>query len=141
MSITPLAPLTRPTQEIRDTDEWGSGAYGAPRGDRTHRGIDIVTTHGQVITAPFDGIMVRRADPYEDDPAYTGCLLRRESDGLEIKLFYIENLSTGAVSEGQKIGTAQDIAQKYPGITNHIHLEVWLNGAPVDPTPYLQPTT
>ena len=139
MSITPLAPLTRPTLCLRDTDNWGSGAYGAPRGDRTHRGIDIITTPDQPIHAPFNGTVVRQADPYEEDPRYTGCLLRREPDGLEVKLFYLEGARIGPVKEGEPIGKAQDIAIKYPGITNHIHLEVWVNGEPIDPGPYLEP--
>jgi len=141
MPITPLAPLTRPTLDIRDTDDWGSGAYGAPRGNRTHRGIDLVTKPGQTIHAPFTGTVVRHANPYDDDPRYTGCLLRRESDGLEVKLFYLEGIDIGPVANGDPIGTAQDIAIKYPGIINHIHLEVWLNGEPVDPAPYLDQTT
>lgn len=42
------------------------------------------------------------------------------------------------VEQGEAIGTAQDLTIKYPGITNHVHFEITLNGEQVDPSRFLQ---
>ena len=34
-------------QGLRDSDCWGRGRYGAPRGKRKHRGVDIIAHLGR----------------------------------------------------------------------------------------------
>lgn len=125
---------------VRGHDEWGSGEYGAPRGDRIHRGIDIVASPGETILCPFDAMFVRIAEPYDNDARFSGMLLRGTGEwaGYEAKLFYLmpdEGLKV--LQAGEKIGVAQDIALRYPGITTHVHLELWQDGNVIDPTPCL----
>jgi murein DD-endopeptidase MepM/ murein hydrolase activator NlpD len=122
---------------LRGEDDWGSGAYGAGRGDRLHRGLDIVAQPGDPILSPMDGELVREAAPYEDDTRYSGVLLRGHGawEGVEIKLFYLDGPHEGRVRAGDPIGIAQDLGQKYPGITNHVHVEVRRQGDLLDPTP------
>jgi murein DD-endopeptidase MepM/ murein hydrolase activator NlpD len=131
--------LTRAPLGRRGEDAWGSGAFGAPRGGRAHRGVDLVVVPGESILAPFAGDLVREARPYDDDDRFSGLLLRGRGrwSGCEVKIFYLQPREPGPVRRGQVIGKAQDIALKYPGITPHVHVELWRSGAVVDPTPWL----
>ncbi|HET7793474.1 MAG TPA: hypothetical protein VFL64_08820, partial [Rhizobacter sp.] len=50
-----------------------------------------------------------------------------------VKIFYAEGLVCGDVQAGQPIALAQDLSLKYPGITNHIHLELSRDGKAISP--------
>ena len=136
-----LQALTRAPLRLRGEDEWGRGNFGAPRGDHTHRGIDIIVSPGDDIFAPLDGEIVRTAIPYDDDERFSGILIRglQTWHGYEIKIFYMQCAAPpGHVNAGEFIGKAQSIALRYPGITNHIHVELWKDGVVIDPTPFLR---
>lgn len=122
---------------LRTPDAWGSGAFGASRGDRRHRGLDLIVDPGDAIYAPMDGTLVREVRPYASDPRYSGVLIRG-AGGVEIKIFYVSGWSLGPVSAGDEIGVAQDLRPKYPAITNHVHVEVFIDGSRVDPTSHFQ---
>ncbi len=66
------------------------------------------------------------AKPYKDDPRFLGVELLGGGQwaGITIKIFYITSSRSGDTKAGEPIGEAQDLSVKYPGITNHIHLEV-----------------
>jgi len=117
-------------------DSGGSGRFGSPRGQRKHKGIDLLCEPGQVVLAPTFGRIVR-AFPYADDTKYVGC--RIFNDQYMSKLFYFvpyEDLIMDDVQAGQEIGIAQDISQKYGGgMRAHIHLELWK----LNPTILLNP--
>lgn len=119
---------------IRGTDNWGRGAFGAPRGDHVHKGVDFICVPGQSVLAPISGLIQREARPYSKGP-YSGCLIA--SKEISIKMFYFEldkSLIGTEVEQGRIIGIAQDIRKKgYPGMTPHIHLEIDM----VDPTLFL----
>lgn len=119
----------------RGRDGHGSGQYGAPRGTRRHQGLDIVAKPLEFIYAPISGRLTRDAFPYKNDPTYRGAVITGtgEWEGYEIKIFYMVRKSLGNVEAGDFIGFAQDISAKYPGITNHIHIEVKYNGLWIDP--------
>ena len=127
--------------EIRGTDKWGSGAYGAGRsGGRKHDGVDIVAEVGAPVYALDDGVYERVARPYKDDARYVG-LAVRAADGTLYKYFYVApGLSIGAkIKKGDLIGQAQDIAARYPSITPHWHFEVRdARGQALDPAPWLE---
>jgi murein DD-endopeptidase MepM/ murein hydrolase activator NlpD len=120
---------------VRDT--YGSGQYGASRdrATRTHKGLDIITTAGETIYAPFTGDIIREAVPYANDPSYRGLVIKGIDnwEGYEVKIFYVEGILSGRVNKGQNIGTAQNLKLKYPTITNHIHVEVKKFGVQLDP--------
>jgi hypothetical protein len=127
----------------RGHDQFGSGQPGASRdgGHRHHKGLDIVTRPMQQIFSPIEGDVIREAFPYKDDHRMRGILIRGfgEHLGWEIKLFYVIGLFSGRVGAGSLIGHAQDLSRKYPGITNHVHLEVFRGGTQVDPRePFLR---
>ena len=110
---------------IRTSDAHGRGAYGAKRGRRSHRGTDFICEPGQNIVCPIDrAILVRECRPYVIGP-YSGALLK--NDDLTIKMFYFTpwtDLIGADVRQGDVLGIAQNISTKYPGMTNHIHLEI-----------------
>lgn len=125
--------------EIRNCDPAGCGHYNAPRGERLHKGIDIVVYPGQSIYAPISGT-VRRFFAYENNTDIKG--IEITNGNTKVKLFYVNSsLQTGDVIEAQtKIGVAQDIAGYYNSstMTPHIHTEVLINNQKVDPTNYFK---
>lgn len=121
---------------IRGTDGYGSGSFLASRdgGSRQHHGIDVVTAVNEPVYSPISGTVTRLAYPYADDTSYKGLVI--ENSGILVKLFYVSPTVTPGttVKAGQQIGTAQNLNRRYPGITNHIHVEVYVNGQLTDPT-------
>lgn len=119
----------------RRNDQHGSGQYGASRGGRTHRGLDVISVAGENVYSPIEGEIVREAVPYANDPSYRGLVIRGSGpwSDYEVKLFYVEGFFCGQVAPGDLVGTAQDLTTKYPGITNHIHVEIRKSGAFIDP--------
>lgn len=108
-------------------DAAGLGHFGAPRGSRTHQGIDYLTEPGQSVFSPVTGRFIRTGRPYATDARYSLAVIH--GGGLEFKLMYVEplpGLTPGTpVRAGQKIGTAQNVTAKYGGpMRNHLHLEV-----------------
>ena len=127
---------------VRCRDGWGEGHFGAPRGARRHNGLDILAGPGAPVCSPIDALVVREACPYDDDAVLSGVLLRGEGThtGLELKLFYVQfdpALVGTHVRAGDPLGQVQDLQHRYPGIANHVHLEVRIKGACVDPVPLI----
>lgn len=138
-NMVAFAPIVSPLS-IR-SDSSGDGHFHSERdgGARAHEGVDLLLREGQSIFSPFDALVVRKAYPYKTDLQWQGLLLRRV-DGLEVKLFYVTpSVSVGStVKSGQKIANAQSISKKYGGsMRDHTHVEVWVSGKPIDPTPFI----
>ena len=121
--------MIQPTGKgLREVDKWGNGYYGASRGNRIHKGADYVCEPGQDIVAPITGIIARESRPYGDPEwlyRYSGLIIYNEYCNLT--LFYLEPLRYligTKVRMGEKIGIAQDISERYPGMTPHIHLQI-----------------
>lgn len=128
-------------QKMRN-DSQGQGHYGASRGSRRHRGVDLIVTKGQQIFAPFDGTITRKLQVYGSDPKYKGLEIQSEGDNTQkVKIFYCivnPDLISKKVTKGQVIATAQAINEKYsPKMKNHIHVELWESGINKDITPKL----
>jgi leukocyte cell-derived chemotaxin-2 len=130
-------PIVQGRMHSRGRDRFGSGQPGSTRdhGSRSHMGLDIVAAPAEKIFSPIDGNVIREAFPYKDDPRMRGILIRGIGDfsAYEVKFFYVLGLFSGKVNAGDLIGHAQDLTVKYPGITNHVHLEVLKNRLPIDP--------
>jgi RHS repeat-associated protein len=142
--------LVNPTGHGIRNDSEGLGHYGAPRGNRTHRGIDFATTVGQDIYSPIAGKVVHeygrrkgdRVDIYPSDPAEAGFDM--------IRILYVDRAtgvqrySTANVQAGAVIGVAADLQNRgySPLITPHIHLQIQRGYLPsrkpnwIDPTPF-----
>jgi hypothetical protein len=113
---------------IRGVDKWGSGAFGASRGSRPHLGVDLVVQPGEYVYAPFDMKIERVSYPYTNSP-YMGVAFvhNRGGNSYDGRAWYFNPLPSVIgrnVSQGEVIGVAQDLTNKYPGITNHVHLQL-----------------
>lgn len=127
---------------IRGTDEQGQGHFGAPRGKRTHKGIDIICEQGQPIFACESGTVTKIGYPYNPDDPKKGHLRYVQvttSDGFDARYFYVDPyLRIGdRVECGDVVGEAQGLVNIYPGITEHFHFEVKKNGQHIDPNQFL----
>lgn len=120
------------------SDQAGDGRYGAPRGDRTHKGTDFLCDPGQDVIAPITGEIRRERFPYADDLSYKGCVIVGEI--MTITLFYMaldKTLIVTHVNQGQVIGKAQDVSLRYPdsGMLAHVHMQI--DEITIDPAQYM----
>lgn len=112
----------------RNPDNWGKGNYGSSRksqgSTRIHSGTDYVCEPGQDVVSPIRGLVTRRARPYAKG-IYGGLLIQGRY--VAVKMFYFKpekGIIGCFVKQGRKIGVAQDISDKFPGMTPHIHLKI-----------------
>jgi hypothetical protein len=136
-----MTTFIKPTNGFsRTRDNFGSGQYNAPRdgGTRLHKGLDLISAPGEMIKSPISGTIIKEVIAYADDPQYKGVLIKGTGEfaDLEVKILYVRPLIGGNVKAGDIIGMAQDITLRYPGITNHIHMEVLKKGVIADPTEF-----
>ncbi|XP_019206887.1 leukocyte cell-derived chemotaxin-2-like [Oreochromis niloticus] len=120
----------------RTKDNWGQGHYGASRGGRLHKGVDINCSDGSAVLAPFD-VTIKGSLIVYNDPNKKAIDegINLSGEGLCFKLFYVKPIKTsGTVNKGEKIGTMLPMQSVYPGITSHIHVQMCNRS--VDPTEY-----
>lgn len=128
--------------ELRGNDPTGFGHYGAKRGLRKHRGLDIKTKPGQLIVSPISGKFKRVGRVYVSTSKFK--LLEIENGRYRVRLLYaapyLEFKPGDPISACSIIGVAQDIAGYHGnGMINHIHMEVYKHGLLTDPEPLLIP--
>ncbi|MCE2510472.1 MAG: M23 family metallopeptidase [Alphaproteobacteria bacterium] len=116
-----------PNPAIRGRDAKGEGHFGASRdgGRRTHLGIDLIAAPGTPVLSAIGGTVSRLGWAYGGDPHYRYVEVTAPT-GLVIRHFYVAPLvkADEAVEAGRTLlGTVQDLTRRYPGITNHLHLE------------------
>ena len=122
----------------RGHDDWGAGHFKAPRGKRTHKGIDYACYPDTVILSPVGGVVTKLGYPYGDDLSFRYVEIT-DDQGLKHRLFYVEpGCEPGdEIESGDIIGTAQDIAGRYSKpdkyMKNHIHYEILEDGEPINP--------
>jgi len=140
------ADLANPTNGfVRGTDAYGHGYFGASRdhGRRAHKGVDYVAAPGDVVHAPVSGKVTRIGDAYRSRSGYHFVEVRDETHGMLVRVYYVApSVAVGdAIIAGEEIGTAQDLRNRYRGITNHVHVELFdhagtrIDAASVLPTP------
>ena len=148
-SLTFLPP-NKKGWNIRGTDCYGSGSYGASRGNRSHKGVDIKSDEGDIIVSPIDGFISKTGYKiYTDKCSYlVGVDVKGTGkySGYKVRLFYVKgNLPTDTrVKKGDPIGVQQSLQKNcYPKMTNgkycmtnHVHVELIVNGFKKDPTTY-----
>ncbi len=123
--------------QLRTTDKWGSGAFGASRGDHTHNGVDIETYEGQQILSPITGIVTKIGRPYaEEEKAYLQ-YVEVSNAGYKFRFFYVQSVVKvgDKIKLGTVLGVSQGLDKFYPGITQHMHLEIMNGREYIDPTP------
>ena len=125
----------------RGTDAFGSGAYHASRGSRTHKGIDYACYPNTQIHSPIAGYVSKWGLCYSgEDFQYIEITT---PDKARHRFFYVHpGLQKGTtVHINDYIGYSQNIALKYTTkkkvMTNHVHYEILLpDGSDVDPVWY-----
>ncbi|XP_078145321.1 leukocyte cell-derived chemotaxin-2-like [Centroberyx gerrardi] len=124
-----------PTNQRRTRDSWGEGRYGARRGSRLHKGLDIVCSDGATVYAPFDVTLNGKVIVYTDPKkAAINNGINLSGEGLCFKLFYVKpDRTSGVVRKGQRLGTMLPMQSVYPGITSHVHVQMCDKS---DPTRY-----
>jgi len=121
----------------RGSDGFGSGHFGAFRGSRTHKGVDLLADSGEVIESPVTGTVTKLGYPYGNDLSYR--YVQITAGDYDFRVFYVDpSVRVGQeVAADTAIGLAQDLGRRYPGIPNHVHFEIKKDGAYLDPTPTL----
>ena len=127
-------------QRLRN-DSTGSGYFGASRGNRLHNGVDIESTEGEVIYAPFM-MYVERYSKASSGSKTSGLrfIPRDISDGTHGYMWYLQpydDVIGEWVGEGEPLGVAQNmVGLDYPHLKgkmqNHIHIEQWAGSAPIN---------
>ena len=127
-------PSRMPVDGVRLSSDYGMRTHPVLGGRRGHKGVDLAGPTGTPIHATADGI-VSRADWF----ASYGLYVSLEHGGsLQTRYGHMSRLNVAA---GQRVRKGEIIG--YVGSTGrstgpHLHYEVRIAGAAVNPVPYLQ---
>ena len=115
------------------------GVFHAPRnGGRIHEGFDITAACGTPLVAARGG-KVRRVGY---DPVLYGHFVLIGGEGERRSYFYSHMIAPAAVRRGERLFTGQRVGRvgetgNAVGTGCHLHFEVEVRGAPIDPLPLL----
>lgn len=121
---------SRPYRGVRGTDRYGSGVFLASRdgGKRSHLGRDYIIVAGDNTLAPIHAVIDKIGRAYPDSSLGSVTLRGTgEHRGLLVKMLYTscDHPVGSEIQMGDVLGMAQSLQAKYPGITDHVHCEVW----------------
>lgn len=122
----------------RGTDDFGSGHFGAPRGSRSHRGIDYFTAPGSKVCSMSDGIVTKLGYPYAHALQYRYVEVS-DAGGYKHRYFYVKPTVrvNDRISRTDVLGIAQNISEYYDTGTKkmkpHVHYEILKGTTPIDP--------
>jgi murein DD-endopeptidase MepM/ murein hydrolase activator NlpD len=125
--------FANPTGAVpRGHDVFGDGFFGARRdgGSRAHEGVDYVAAAGQAVRAPMSGYVTKIGYAYAGDTSLKFVEITNPALGYAARAFYVSpQVEVGAsVHLGQTIGVVESLQDHYPGITEHVHLEILAPG-------------
>lgn len=110
-------------------------------GGRTHEGVDITVTPGQIVPIPIDGEIIHKRDVYgKNNMGLSSTHIRGTGKyaGFTVKIFYVDNRRLALnsyVKAGDPLGPAQDIRVKHGNsMLPYIHYEMYRIGKLIDPT-------
>lgn len=116
----------------RGHDHFGDGGFGARRdgGSRNHEGVDYAAVAEQAVKAPISGFVTKIGFAYAGDTSLRFVEITNPAIGYVARAFYVEpTVRVGdALRLGDVIGKAASLQSHYPGITDHVHLEIMRPG-------------
>lgn len=133
--------MNSPVREVifRGADPTGYGWYGAKRGSRKHKGVDLLTDPGDNIFCPINGVITKLGYPYANTQKLR--YIEITGDMYRIWLMYVKPINISVndrVFIADIIGEAQDVSGHWGGkMKNHLHMQVWKFGLLTDPEPLL----
>lgn len=118
----------------RIPDSYGEGHFGASRGGRKHRGVDYSCLPNSKVLSPCSGIVSKIGYPYSDDLSFRYIEIASNSNH-KLRVFYVSpSVEVGdIVDESTVLGLSQKLGVRYPGIGEHVHLEIRGKGKIIDP--------
>lgn len=126
--------------KIRYRDRWGAGHFGASRGDRLHMGVDVICAAGDTVFSVSGGEVTKLGYCYSDDLSFRYVQMT-DSEGARWRYFYV-NPSCGVgdrIEAYSELGSSQCLTERYPGITQHYHLEIIkADGEYINPTGFVK---
>jgi len=115
-------------QAPRLHDAFGNGEFGASRdgGSRQHEGVDYTADADQAVAAPISGFVTKIGYAYGGDDTLRFVEITNPAIGYVARAFYVDpSVAVGqALRLGETIGTVASLQAHYPGITDHVHLEI-----------------
>lgn len=121
--------------KLRILDDFGQGEYGAPRGDRKHRGNDWTCLPGSEITTLKGGNVTKLGYCYSGNLNFRYVEVATHIGGrgqVFCRYMYVEPMVKVGdwVNSLDVIGHCQDIASHHEGDTgkhmdNHVHVETF----------------
>jgi biotin carboxyl carrier protein len=138
--------FANPTGEApRGHDAFGDGFFGARRdgGSRDHEGVDYMAVGGQTVRAPMSGYVTKVGYAYAGDTDLKFVEITNPALGYAARAFYVTpGVEVGqTVRLGDTIGKVESLQGHYPGITDHVHLEILAPGGDrVNAARLIQPT-
>jgi murein DD-endopeptidase MepM/ murein hydrolase activator NlpD len=127
-------PSLMPVEGVRLSSDFGMRTHPVLGGRRGHKGVDLAGPTGTPIHAAADGV-VSRADWFSSYGLYVSL---EHGGSLQTRYGHMSRLNVAA---GQRVRKGEVIG--YIGSTGrstgpHLHYEVRIAGAAVNPVPYLQ---
>lgn len=128
----------------RGHDDFGDGWFGARRdgGSRDHEGVDYIAKAGQAVRAPMSGYVTKIGYAYAGDTSLKFVEITNPALNYAARAFYVTpGVEVGqTVRLGDTIGKVESLQSHYPGITNHVHLEILDRGERVNAARLITPT-
>lgn len=126
-------------------DNWGNGLFGS---DRTrgenhyrHEGYDLWSPPGSLLIAPFGGVYERLGRVYREPEKQEYTLMQIRIDPQTIaKIMYIEpliDIGDALFLFSTPVGKVQKVSKHHPGMKDHLHFEIHVEGVPVDPKQFI----
>jgi hypothetical protein len=108
-------------------------------GQGWHTGVDLEGSKGAPVKAAAAGTIVASGWGASGDGGYGNVIVINHGGGWKTMYAHLSSISKGKgrkVRQGEVIGAVGDTGSYSRGA--HLHFEVWKNGKPVDPEPFLR---
>jgi hypothetical protein len=117
--------------------------FGAPRGNHTHQGQDVMAAEGTPVLAPLVGTI----ESTSNQPGGAGYYVVEHTSSFDFMFAHCQ-AGSFAVAAAQSVSAGQTLCragQTGDATAPHLHFEMWVGGwrasaasHPIDPLPYLE---